>query len=494
MKKSQRPHLRKRLIVVSLFLVHAAMGQGYDEPLRTQGLDRYTLHSAASRGAGGITVGVMNDVGLMFSNPASLRSLTGIQISVGAVRQSTASAQVQHYFPLKYYSNFSLLMEGLTDGIPDPDTLLQATNPGDTVQRAFDAIVPNWSRSTNSVLPVQIMLGVPFTIGESEFVAGGGFVQYADLNHFYRNNNVLSPAIGSDRPFPIELPASDSTPVRTDWSSFSRGREGSIRGYGAALSGSVSEEIALGLSGMILSGHTDDVEQRIARGRVTFYKEWFRLDSVSLRTLRSGSSEYRGAEFALSGIYRGRYLSAGLTVKPPMKITRTFTSVRQTDSAGVSSSVAENGEDAVRLPWRGTVGISLNLLDNLQLGLEYEIRSFASAVYTAADGMESNPWLSCSVVHVGAEYLPLTWLALRAGIRGQTEVFEPSGNPIVGEPVSSSVYSLGCGFFFSGVRLNVTYEYAPMEYQDMWQTNVNLNSETSHRFMASLSYELPLAR
>ncbi len=494
MKKPRRTLLSGSLIAVSLFLTRAATGQGYDEPLSIKGLDHYTLHSAASRGAGGITVGVMNDPGLMFTNPASLQSLTGIQLSVGAVGQSTSSAQVQHYSPLKYYSNFSLLMEGLTDRIPDPDTLLQATNPGDTVQRAFDAIVPNWSRSTNSALPVQIMLGVPFAIGETEFVAGAGFVQYADLNHFYQNNNVLSPAIGSDRPVPIELPASDSTPVRTDWSSFLRLREGSMQGYGAALSASVSEEIALGLSGLILTGHTDDMEQRIARGRLTFYKEWFRLDSVSQRTLQSGSSEYRGAEFTLSGIFRGRYLSVGLVVKPPMKIIRTFTSVRQTDSAGVSSSVTENGEDAVRLPWRGTVGISLSLLENLHFGLEYEIRSFASAVYTAADGKESNPWLSGSVVHIGAEYFPLTWLALRAGVRGQTEVFEPAGNPIIGEPVTSSVYSLGCGFFFAGVRLNVTYEYAPMEYQDMWQTNVNLNSETSHRFMASLSYELPFAR
>jgi hypothetical protein len=73
-------------------------------------------------------------------------------------------------------------------------------------------------------------------------------------------------------------------------------------------------------------------------------------------------------------------------------------------------------------------------------------------------------------------------------------VFEPTGNPIVGEPVSYSIYSFGCGFFFAGLRLNITYEYAPMEYQDMWQTNVNLNSEISHRFMASLSYELPSAK
>ena len=86
MKNPRRTPLHTRLIVISLVLTRAAMGQGYDEPLRIQGLDHYTLHSAASRGAGGITVGIMNDPGLMFTTPASLQSLTGIQISFGALR------------------------------------------------------------------------------------------------------------------------------------------------------------------------------------------------------------------------------------------------------------------------------------------------------------------------------------------------------------------------------------------------------------------------
>ncbi|MEX1275465.1 MAG: hypothetical protein WEE20_06000, partial [Bacteroidota bacterium] len=44
--------------------------QGYDGPLTIQGLDRNTLHSAAGRGMGGITIGLRNEPGLMFHNPA----------------------------------------------------------------------------------------------------------------------------------------------------------------------------------------------------------------------------------------------------------------------------------------------------------------------------------------------------------------------------------------------------------------------------------------
>ena len=136
-------------------------------------------------------------------------------------------------------------------------------------------------------------------------------------------------------------------------------------------------------------------------------------------------------------------------------------------------------------------GLSIAVREDLRLGLEYEIRSYASAVYKKADGTESNPWLSSSAFHVGSEYTPLSWLALRVGVRGQAEVFEQQGNPIVGEPVSYSIYSAGCGVSYGGVRLNVTYEYASLKYQDMWQTNVNLNNETRHSFIADVSYEIP---
>jgi len=85
----------------------------------------------------------------------------------------------------------------------------------------------------------------------------------------------------------------------------------------------------------------------------------------------------------------------------------------------------------------------------------------------------------------------MPWLLLRAGARGHAEVFEQTGNPIPGEPVSYSVSSVGCGVLVAGVRLNVAYEYAQMNYQDTWQTNVNFNSETRHSIIADVSYEIP---
>lgn len=478
-------------LCVCLLLAQGVFAQGYDDPLTIQGIDRATLHSAASGAAGGTTIGVLNDVGLMFTNPASLQSLKGVQISLGGVQQGTQAAQVQRYAPLKYYSNFSLVMEGLTGYIPNPSDTLAGSDPGDTVQRPYDNIGPNWSHSKNQGLPTQALLAVPFSIGDTRIVVGIGAVQYANLNHYYQNNNVLSPAIGSDRPVPVPLPPSDSTPVVTQWSSFLRSREGSIQGYGLSISGSLSEKISLGISGMLLKGSTDDFEQRIARGTLVFYKQWFRLDSVYGRSASTGTSDFSGQEFTLGGIYRGRFVSVGFAVKPPTTITRKYNAQIQTlDSTG-SRLTTVKGQDELRLPWRGTIGVSIAATEELILGVEYEIHSYASAVYRNATGVESNPWLSSSVLHVGAAYQATPWLALRAGIRGQGEVFEQTGNPIVGDPVTYSVYSAGCGFAFAGVHLNVTYEYARMKYQDTWQTNVNLNSETRRSFIADVSYEIP---
>ncbi len=475
-----------RLLVLCFVLVQLSFAQGYDDPLTIQGIDHTTLQSAASRAAGGTIITMQNDVSLMFANPASLQSLQGPQISFGGLQQFDRTSQVQQFGPLKYYPNFSLLMEGLTAYIPNPDT--GGANAGDTVQRPYDNIGPNWSRSKDRGTPMQAFVAVPFSVRDLRFAVGVGVVEYADLNHFYQNNNVLSPAILSLRPVPIPRPT-DSMFVQ--WSQYYRLREGSIRGYGGALSASVTDRISLGVSGMLLKGSTDDQEQHVGRGLLTFYPNYFRADSVFDHITKSGSSDYSGAEFTFSGIYRGPAVSVGFSVKPPSTIKRTYTTLIQSDTTGSSSRITVNGEDKVRLPWRGTLGLSVSMLRNLTLALEYEIRSYASAVYTAADGTTSNPWLSSSVVHVGAEYVPAEWLTVRGGMRGQSEVFEETGNPLPGDPVSYTVYSAGFGLTYAGLRLNVAYEYGLMKYQDIWESEVNINHNARHSIVVDVSYDLP---
>ncbi|MEX2116996.1 MAG: hypothetical protein WEB37_08910 [Bacteroidota bacterium] len=478
------------LLTLSIAATGSLNAQGYNGPLTIQGLEQTTMHSVSARATGGISLGITSDVGAMFQNPASLYQLSNPQISAGGFLQVRSQRQTQHFAPVRYYSNFSLLMEGLTHLIPDPSS--GGFTVRDTVQRPYDAIRPNWARSGNHTAPLQGLLAVPFTIGEFKVVAGAGVVEYANVDHFYQNNNVLMPALFLQRPLPTFRPP-DNAPIIADWYQYIQSREGAIRGYGGAVSAGWDEiGFSFGISGMILNGSSDDFESLVSRGRLTFYSNAFRLDSVYSRTTSTGTSDYEGEEFTLNAVYLGRFVRIAATATLPMEIRRIYSMETSTDSTGIPIVTSSTGRDRIQIPLRATVSLVLMPRENLTLGLEYKTRPYASAVYRSAAGVESSPWLSSSIVRIGAEYRPLDWLSLRGGLRGQSEVFQPDGNPIEGEPVTFSVYTAGFGVNYAGVRFNLAYEYGRMKYQDVWGSAVSFNSYRRNTVAANIEYDLPV--
>ncbi len=491
--KKYKPGLRVLILcVIPVIFVQPLFAQGYGGSLTFQGLDHFALHSAGGRAMSGIAIGVKQDPGVMFQNPATLKSIQKIQVSLGGLTVFTNVKQEQQYAPVRYYSNLSLLLEGLTAQIPDPDTALFGFTAQDTVQRPFDDMGPDWSRSKNRSIPLQALLAVPVSFGNVKIVAGFGAVEYADLSHYYQNNNVLSPSILSQRPLPTLRPTDDN-PLEVAWSQSIRSREGSIQGYGIALAASLEKyNLSFGFSGMILDGSTDDFEQQVSRGELTFFSNAFRADSVYSRTIRTGTSDFSGHEFTISSILTGRYVSIGFSVKLPTTITRKYMmQVTETTTSAVPYSI--EGEDQLELPWRGTVGLSLTPRENLTVGLEYEFRPYESVRYVDSKEMETSPWLSASLFRLGAEYRITPWLALRGGMRGEAEVFETEGNHIDDDPVTCTVYSTGFGLFFSGVCFNVSYENFLMKYQDIWSSAISKNRERHQTIVAQLSCELPIS-
>jgi hypothetical protein len=431
----------------------------------------------------------------MFIDPASLQSLQGLQISMGDHQLSSNQIQTQQYSPLKYYSNFSLLMEGLTGNIGNPtygDTN-KTYNAGDTVQRPFDNIGPNWAHSKSKTPSVQGFAGLPFTINKMKFAVGFGSIEYADLNWYFQNNNVLSPSILSVKNSTINLPPNnnDSLAIPVQWYQNTQSRVGSIYGYGVALSGALSENFSIGLSGMILKGSSDDFESRIERGRLKFYSVYFRVDSIYNKVSVRGTSDYSGQEFTFSGRYRSRYVTVGFSAKAPITITRKFNTQIQTDTTSSSTIVGATGQDKTMIPFRGSLGVSVALRENLMLGIGYELRPYASATFTNSAGSKTNPWLSANLFHVGFEFLPISWLTLRGGAREEAEVYEPEGNPLAGEPVSYSVYSFGIGLRYEAGAVNLAYEYSNMKYTDTWSDAISINGNIRRAIVADLSYEIP---
>lgn len=483
-------HAVLALPAISL-LAGSALAQGYGGPLTIQGLHQHNNPSAASRAFGGVTVGTGSDIGLMFTHPASMGALSSIQVSVAASRQYQELSQVQQFAPVRYYPNLSLLLEGMTDEIPDPDPDLVGFTPADSVQRPFDDITPNWSRSSTSNRPLHALLAVPFSLGRVQFVAGAGAIQYARLDHYYQNNNVLNPAVLAQRPLPTLRPTDDA-PMTVDWYQTSRSREGAIYGYGLALAGHLARyNLTLGVSGLLLRGDTDDFEQRVERGRLTFLANEFRADSSSGSVTRRGSSQFSAAAFAVSSVLSGEYVSFGFVLRPPTTFTRTYEIEIEADTAGTPRTSTVGDEDRFRLPWRGSVGLLLQPRERLRIGFEYEVRPYASATFTSAAGEETSPWHSSSLFRIGMAYEPASWLVLRGGMRGAADVFVPEGSALPEEPVTYRIFSAGLGLVFKSVRWNITYEYANMKYEDIWASALSKNADARHVIVTDISFTIP---
>jgi hypothetical protein len=495
MKYSMRTSIGMLVFIGTVLQPQHSLAQGYGKPLTMQGIDAMTLHSAASRGVGGASFAVSGEASLMFANPASLRSLRSAQITVGGLYYSSDAAQTQQYSPVKYYSNFSLFMEGLTRYIPDPvyDTAVINYTAADTVQRQFDSMEPNWKRSETRSVPVQLFVAAPLEFAAIKISVGVGAAEYANLNWHFQNNNVLSPSILTPNPFVTTRPPNDadSSSIPIQWFQNYQQRKGTIQGYGAVLAMTVMDNVDLGVSAMVLSGSSDDIESRTERGRIRLYQNYFRAESVYYSINQIGTSEYSGSEYTLSGSYRGKFVTAGVSVQLPTTITRSYTGTLRTDTTGLTSSVAVSGNDEITIPMRSTLALSVLLRENITFGFEYGIRPYKSAEYTSAGGVKTTPWISANVTRIGVMFDPADWLTLRAGVRQQAEVFEPEGNPISGEPVGYTVYSAGCGIRFSGIRMNMAYEYSSMKFVDMWAGAVSINTKKTHAIIADVSYELP---
>ena len=512
MKHTDNTFAYVMLLCLCLLCEQQVVAQGYGNPLTFQGLSQTTTQSATARGAGGIAFGIRNDVSLMFTHPASLSSLQGIQFSIGGLQRSGSSYQEQQYSGVQGTSALAPLLEGTTGLISDPDTnayyggvKVTLRTQADSVQRPFDSIGPNWSRPKAKSVPIQLHVAAPFSIGGIRLVGGVGAVEYANLNWYYQNNNVMSPSVLSVLNGTIATAGLDRNPYVSYWYQSYQQRDGSIYGYGGALSASISEKLSVGVSGMILKGSTDDIEVQVGRGRLLFFTSSMRLDRPGTTSYtKTGTSDYSGAEFALSAEYTSRYFNFGFSIKPPTTITRDFTMTFSQDSVAASkrflskidsitvhTSGSISGQDKITLPWRGSFGIGLWIKDNLKLGISYEIRPYASADYTGANGSVTNPWLSCSILHVGGELQANPWLTIRGGVSNYQEVYQPLTAGIRGEPVNYPVYGLGCGVKVANGMLNVAYEYADMKYVDTWSNAVSINRQFTGSIVASFSYTIP---
>lgn len=264
--------------------------------------------------------------------------------------------------------------------------------------------------------------------------------------------------------------------------------------------------LKVGASATILTGSSDDNEGRVERGRVNIavsngVGSNFMVDTVYYAQTKAGTSKYKGSIFTFGLHFQQERYSIGLTVRPPMEITRTWDrDVASIDTtrkpfpvpAGGQSTTRyhESGTDHLDFPISYSLGIMLRPSDKWTLAFDYELRHLADAELTSSsNSTASHPWANTKgAMRLGAEYRASDLLALRGGYREDVQAFSPDGSAIINEPARGGIYSLGAGILVGNILIDLAYEYSILKYQDIYQSNVNYNMREQHQFLMEFAY------
>ncbi len=473
-----------RLLLMSIPLVIVSVQQSYtqdyNQPLTIQALNRTTTASAISRAMGGVMLIPQNDVSVMFANPAGLQSLEGFQFSIGGFLENKTIEQTQDWYKLDWMPLMDLFMEGMTGDLRDPvidPAVVPIPTHRDTLPK--NSRNPNWSKKNNQFVPASVNAAIPFEISGMKMTAGLGFVEYANVNYYYENRTEFNRNLDY-----ITLPqAEDDPPEAAEWWRDTRSRDGSIYGYGGALSATIAENWMLGVGGLYISGTIEDEETREGYGKLEFFSNDFRYTPDSTLMISQGTSDLSGLELTFSSVYQTENVMLAFSIKPPTKISRDFTTT--------IDSTQDEGTDDIALPLRGSIGIGINPRPNVLIGIEYHYTPYSLAEYINTNGKETKPWLDCSSFHVGLDYQPVDFISIRLGYQNKSEVFQQHGNPMQGDPISYAVYSAGFGVrLLKSLQLNFGYEYFNIHYEDGWRLHNSVNKDMRSTIFSSISYTI----
>jgi long-subunit fatty acid transport protein len=513
----------KRISIITLvfntMLVCGLFAQAYNVPLTMEGLNHVSNASVVSQAMGGVTIPLQKDISIMFVNPASLSTLDALTVSVGGSRTYTSANQTQTWQPDTYWGNFTLLMDGSARTISPSDSswhkshpgVPTPTFPGDTLWKPYDNLGPNWSRTKDAgdFLP-DIFVGLPVTVAGIKATVGVGMAEYANLDYYYQNNNVITPEydllqVGEG------LVKGDSV-KSLNWSQSIHQRNGKLHSYGGAVSVNITDNFSAGLSARYISGSTNDQDLSVGRGVIKAYsagyvqKYWnvagaygcIRLDSVDYMSSLTGTSDFSGYDATLSTTYRSKNVTVGLVITLPSVIAKKFNG-QIVNYAGQTIDYAANYQvkdtsytQNMDLPWKAKIGLGMQVRPNVLFAAEYEYSPYSTADLERPGYAKTvRPWLDASSFHFGVDWQPINILSLRFGYRRQSDVFQPQYAAFNSDPVSYNAYSAGFGVeLMPGLALNAAYEFYEFKYEDTWVDNSNVNILTSNTFSAALKYTI----
>ncbi len=504
MKSSLGKKICLTFVALMLSVASVMIAQPAASPLDVQGLDQNVITGARSRAMGGTGIASANDGSALFSNPAALSRLTSFEIRASGVFGKILREQSQQWVPMRPVPGLSVLFEGLTGTVVTPlDSLGRPLRFDSTVQRQYDNMSPNWNNSSSKGEPFSLTAALPLMIGGINIGAGIGISQVMNLDSYYQNNNSMSPYLGQLRPYPKFFTNRNDT-VDVQWYQYIRKREGSLYGITPGASITLLPGFTLGGSATVISGSSDDNENRVERGHLNVkisngVGENFWLDTVYYQQSKVGTSKYSGTRLNFGFLLQQKYYSIGLTIKPRYTLTRTWdrdvTSLDTTQKpfpvridSLTTRSYHESGTEDLNFPLAYSLGIVLTPTDRWTVALDYEVRNLADMEVTTSDTSQ-HPWVNKSAaIRLGAEYRASDILSLRGGYREDIQAFSPDGSAIVDEPARGGIYSFGAGIVLGHILIDCTYEYSVLKYQDIYQSNENSTTRKQHQVMIDVAY------
>jgi len=506
MKSSLAKRTDILIVAALLSLASTVVAQPSARPLDIQGLDQFSTTGVRSRGMGGTGIASANDASALFLNPATLAPSV-FEIRAGDVLGATMSQQTQEWVPMRPIPGLSVLFEGLTGTVKTPDSLGKPGLPlsaWSSLQKQYDNIQPNWEKNSLGSHLFSLVAAMPLALAGMNISAGIGVSQVISLDQYYQNNNSMSPYLGQERPDPFLITNRNDT-LHVKWYQYVRKREGSVYGITPGLSVPLLPGLRIGGSATLLTGSSDDNENRLERGHINIAISNgtgtnFMVDTVYYNQSKVGTSKYSGTLLTFGLHFQQERYSIGLTIRAPMQITRTWdrdvTSIDTTKKPFpvridnlTKRSFHESGKDYVNFPLAYSLGMLLRPTDKWTIAFDYELKRLADAeLTTSSNSTVSHPWVNTKgAVRIGAEYRG-DLLALRGGYREDVQAFSPDGSAIINEPARGGIYSLGAGIDLGDIVLDLACEFSILKYQDIYQSNANYNTREQHQVMMEIAY------
>lgn len=482
-------------------------------PLFFQGFADQNSTSVKGLAYGNAYTSRSGDINSLFYNPAGLAGIQSTQISVASDYNRLLERDNQNFYPGGDYLNTSLYLESLI--IPDPswngiwDDVL-----GNVDYDSLGNPVTDYWNIDQIYFPIQgkdvysrdaadheekfedfgldhLTIASPINITGKQLVLACSFYRHNVIHDYDWNGAHLNPHWGTSDIITAGL--GDTT--RTDWSVYTRKRDGAIYSIAGAIGIKISETIQIGAKINHLTGKTNDQQSLDRTGYFLTrhqYSRWaFSYDTCL--SVTNGTSKFNASTFNFGTILTTDHFNLGISIKFPGTVHRKWNYSTNLTAPYQATSYDSSGTDYVRLPGTYSLGMTIMPGNRLTLSFDAEKTPYRKAKYTPDESFQDsltiyNKFPDQTAIRFGVEYRHSDKIAIIAGYQFITAPFIPYGAAfrLYGPPIEH--YSIGLSLDILHGQLDIAYTMQQLKYYDAYMTNRNFTLEQSQKFQIGYTF------